>query len=56
MRRPDLIQPIGDHAVRDFRPIAFAAEVSEIKMAQISGHHFGGGIGGRLIRKMPMPA
>ena len=52
----DLLQAVVDDAMRQFGAIAFAAQVAEVKMAQVGGHDLLGGISGGFVREVAMPA
>src|SRR6266702_144722 len=52
----DLVEAIGHHTMGDFRPVALATEVAEVKMAQISRNDFRSGISGGFVREMPVTA
>ena len=45
----DFLQAFVNDAVGENGTIAFAAEVSEIEVAQFGGHDFLGGIGGIFV-------
>ena len=54
--RASFLKPFTDDAVREFRPIAVAAEVAEIQMAQFGGHNLFRGIGRSVVGEMSVPA
>ncbi len=54
--RAELLEPLFHYSVGQFRPIAFLAQVSKIQMAQVSRDDLLGGIGGRLVREVAVPA
>ena len=52
----DLLKARAHDAVREFRAVAFAAKVAEIKVTQTSGHDLFSGIRGVFIGEMSVPA
>jgi len=48
----DLVQAFAHDVAREFRAIAFAAEMREVKMFQFRGHDLRGGLGSGFVRKM----
>ena len=52
MRRADVMELFSHDVLREFRTIAFAAQVREVKMLQIGGHDLRGGFGGGGVGKM----
>ena len=52
----DFLEAFGHDAVGEFRFVAFAAQVGEIKMTQFGGHDLRGSFGGGLIREMAVTA
>ena len=49
MVRADFFQSLAHDAQREFREVAFPAEMAKVKMAKPGGHDFFGGIGGVAI-------
>ncbi len=56
MRGTQPVQSFIHYTQRNFRPIAVATQVPEIKMPQFIGHDLLSGIGGGGVRKMTVPA
>lgn len=56
MRSADFLEALMHDALRQFRLVALAAQVTEIKMAQFGGHNVLRGIGGRFVGKMAVPS
>jgi hypothetical protein len=48
----DVMELFGHDVVREFGPVAFAAQVREVKMLQIGGHDLRGGLGGGGVGEM----
>ena len=52
MRRADVMELFGHDVLREFRLVAFAAQVGEVKVAQSGGHDLRSGFGGGHVREM----
>jgi len=50
MARTDFIEPLADDATRKFGPIAVAAEMAQIQVAQLTGNNFSGHFRGGIVR------
>ncbi len=50
----DLVEAFGHDARGNFRAVAFAAQMRQIKMGEPGGHDFGGSFGGGLVGEMAM--
>jgi hypothetical protein len=48
----NVLQAFVHHPLGDFRQVAFSAEMTQIKVAQLGGHDFLRGIGGIGVGKM----
>ena len=51
----NLFHSLMNDAMRQFRTVALAAEVSQVEMAKVGRHDFLGGVGGVLVGQMTMP-
>ena len=56
MSGADMMELFGHDIMREFGAIAFAAQVREVKMAQIGGHDLCDGFGGGFVREMAVVA
>ena len=56
MRGADVVKLLRHDVVREFGAIALAAQVGEVKMAQVGGHDLGDGFGGGFVREMAVAA
>ena len=56
MSGADMMELFGHDIMREFGAIAFAAQVREVKMAQIGGHDLRDGFGGGFVREMAVVA
>jgi len=52
----DMVQLLGHDVMREFRPVTFAAQMGEVKVAKVCGHNLRSGFGGGLVGKMAVPA
>src|SRR5262249_51163539 len=52
----NFLEPLMHDTLRNFWPVAFTAEVAQIKMAQLGRHNLLGRFSRRLIRQMTVPA
>ena len=52
MRRADVMELLGHDVLREFRLVAFAAQVCQVKVAQPGGHDMRGGLGGGEVGEM----
>jgi len=52
VRCADVMELLGHDVFREFGPVAFAAQVGEVKVAQSGGHDLRGGFGGGDVREM----
>lgn len=50
----DLVEAFGHYPRRNFRAVAFAAQMRQIKVPESGGHDFGHSFGGGLVGEMPM--
>ena len=56
MRCTDLLKAFAHHAAREFRAVAFMAQVGEIKVFQSGGHDLRDSFSGGFVGKMAMAA
>ena len=54
VRRADVMELFGHDVMREFGPVAFAAQMGEVKMPQFGGHDLRDGLGGGFVREMAM--
>ena len=56
MMCPDFAELVFHHAPGQFGPVALAAEVAEVEVAQAGGHDVLGGFGGGVVGKVAVTA
>lgn len=56
MHRADVMELFGHDVLREFGLVAFAAQVGEVKVAQVGGHDLRGGFGGGFVGQMAVAA
>ena len=56
VNRADLAKTAADHALGQLRPVALAAEVRQVEMAQARGHDLVGNLRRCLVGKMAVAA
>src|ERR1039458_4924617 len=52
----DFLEAVGHDAVGEFGLVALAAQVREVKLAQLGGHDLRGGFGGGFVGQMAVAA